>query len=211
MSIFVKAVIAILISTVPASTPTEVEPSPTPVVAMTEVVSRQVAEPAPVPPVGIVAPNATAAQLDRLDAAVETFTDAGLELPAIEVNFHDTNAPCKGHAGLYRAATEAHLRDTITICDTMPFYLLHELAHAWEHHAIGDDHRAHLTEEWDLPTWGSHDFAWADRGIEQAAETVAFTLSRTQPTDSAKITGYGCDFERLTGKALPQPEFFNCA
>lgn len=206
MSIFVK-VIALLITTASPATSTETEPVPTP----TPPVSRQVAEPAPIPAEGIVAPGATATQLDRLDAAVAQFAAAGLDLPAIEVNFHDTNAPCNGHAGLYRAAAEAHPRDTITICDTMPFYLLHELAHAWEHHAIGDDHREHLTEEWNLPTWGSHDFAWDERGIEQAAETVAFTLSRTQPTDNDKITRYGCDFERLTGQELPNPEFFDCA
>jgi len=205
MSIFVKTVVTILITTISAGTVVESQPN-----TVAPVVSRQVAEPTPAPAEGIIAPNATAAQLQVLEAAIETFEAAGLELPAIEVRFHEDTAPCKGHGGLYRASEDPSQRDTITMCNDKKLLLFHELAHAWERRALDDHHRDHLTEAWDLPTWRDHDFDWKERATERAAHTIAFTLTRSEPTDNENINRYGCDYEKLTGVALPKPEFFSC-
>ena len=88
--------------------------------------------------------------------------------------------------------------------------VVHELAHAWEHHRIDDDRRDAFTEAFGLDNWNDHDHEWGDRGIEMAANSIAYTLVQAEPTDNENITRFGCSYELLTGHELPNPEFFDC-
>jgi hypothetical protein len=216
MSIFIKAIAIVLVGASSVSVADEANTGEPNTTAESTEHSAPVFHPLgltpPTPPVtGIVAPDASASELQRLEQAVGMFESAGLALPAIEVRFHDDTEACKGHAGLYTASRTHAKPDVINICHRLRTIVLHELGHAWEHHNIDDDRRAEFIEAWDLPTWRERGFAWEERGVEQAAHTIAFTLATTAPTHNHNINRFGCSWELLTGTPLPNPEFFDCA
>ena len=210
MSIFVKALTALLIATIPALPSVEIGPSTEQVPSPHPVVHRLGLTPPPAPAEGITAPGATPEQQDRVGAAVALFENAGLELPAVEIVFNDDTGPCRGHAGLYFAADNAGDADVVQVCSRLRIVLVHELAHAWEHHRIDDHARHDFTEHFGLETWNDHDHDWEDRGIEMAANAIAYTLVQAEPTDNENIVRFGCSYERLTGHELPNPDYFDC-
>lgn len=148
--------------------------------------------------------DATAEQADMVDAAIAQFDAAGLELPALQIEFYNGNEGCNGHAGLFLAESrdpEANV-DRITICSQMKVILLHELAHAWKHHNLDDGTREAFTAHWGLDGWNDSHDAWGDRGIERAAHTIAFTLNQAETTDSESVLRYVCGYELLTGDTI---------
>ena len=147
---------------------------------------------------------ATTEQSNLVAEAIAQFDDAGLELPALQIEFYDGNDACRGHAGLFVAASrnpEAFV-DQITICSHNTLTMLHELAHVWMHHNLDDETKDAFTTHWGLDAWNDSHDAWGDRGVERAAHTIAFTLNQSEATDNESILRYICGYELLTGSTI---------
>lgn len=146
--------------------------------------------------------NASVEQTELVTEAIAQFEDAGLDLPPLEIEFHDDDARCKGFEGIHRPAPRDQLveADRILMCNRMKIILLHELAHAWKHHNLSEETRAAFAEHWDLDNWNDMAAAWGDRAVERAAHTIAFTLNQHDPNVSAGVLRYLCGYELLTGR-----------
>jgi hypothetical protein len=93
----------------------------------------------------------------------------------------------------------------------MNLTITHEMAHAWAAMNLTDADRQGYAHVWELPTWGSHDHAWADRATEKAADTISFTLMITNPDMGDNMRNYVCTYPTLTGLALPHALSTPCA
>ncbi len=139
------------------------------------------------------------------------FALVGLELPPVQVAFHDDTKPCDGNNGLYRkSGSGAEVRICIPDVPTAAFDLLrrrtlvHELAHAWEQASLDDTQRRRLLPILDAESWYAPGSDWDRRGAERFAETIVWGLydQLRRPTlidvpcaeihaDFAAITGFG--------------------
>lgn len=165
-------------------------------------IDQQDVEPALAP---LTVVGASAEEQKTLDDALSLFEQAGLELPPLIIEFADTADSCDGYHALFRTETE----DTpaaITICHWLRLYLLHELAHAWDHHTLTDGTRQRFLEHWGLEDWADPNDEWGDRGIEMAAHSIAWSLTLTTPTTNPTMLQYVCGYQLLTGNPLPNPE-----
>lgn len=136
----------------------------------------------------------------RLDWALGRFTHAGLELPPLDVTFHDGAASCDGHRGLYRLVDG--IAD-IEICTTTDHVILHEIAHAWVETNLNADHRSIWMDYWGLDTWNRQDIDWSLRGNEKAADAIAYALGRIPSDPADSLLKYLCGYQLLTGDPLP--------
>lgn len=155
--------------------------------------------------------NAGPAEIELVNEAVRRFEAHGMHLPPVEITFSDTREACDGFRGLHRQGTTQDPVDQISICDGWPVHLYHELAHAWEHHTVADATRTELLNRWQLSTWSDHSEDWEDRGIEQAAKTIAYALAYDHLPAGMNVRNYVCAFEMLTGKPLPAQVPVDCA
>lgn len=153
--------------------------------------------------------NATGIQQEQIDRAIEMFEAAGLDLPPIIIRFSEGTEDCEGNLGIYRPQPRDQ-PDVITVCAKMRITLIHELAHAWDVHSLDDERRQRFLRHWGLDNWNDKDESWYDRGSERAADTIAYTLLQTEPTDNPDILRYVCGYSVLTGQALPEPARENC-
>ena len=152
---------------------------------------------------------ATSDQMTMIDWALERYAAAGLELPPLEVLFHDDSEPCGGNMAI--AVTGAVTRIKVCTDPDAPDIviertLLHELAHIWAASALDDATRQAFLALRGLDSWSNAD-QWSERGTEQAAEIVMWalmdreimmlTLEHHEPQDLA--AGYRV----LTGQEPP--------
>lgn len=84
--------------------------------------------------------------------------------------------------------------------------LLHELAHVWMHEHVDRALIADFLRISGRATWADRDKAWGDRGMELAAETIAWALMDEPAPTMAGLGQQTCDqravlFETLTGTA----------
>jgi hypothetical protein len=136
--------------------------------------------------------------------ALGRYREAGLQaLPAIEIHLHPSDAGCRGEIGYYRAGRI----DLCTAAASEPYarkFALHELAHAWTAAHLDADTAARFLELRGLDRWNGPDDAWKERGIEQAAEIVAWGLGEgeIQPLlpEPATTDELVAAFELLTGE-----------
>ncbi|NNC43727.1 MAG: hypothetical protein HKO03_10880 [Acidimicrobiia bacterium] len=156
----------------------------------------------------VIVVGATDDQVDKVDAALALFDEAGLNLPPLEIEFSTDTTACKGHAGLFRGSDVG--RSRVIICHRMSLFLLHELAHAWAHLNLTDENRVAYSEHWGLDNWNDHSQEWKERGTEKAANTIAYTLDITVPTDNPNILALVCSYEMLTGRSLPHERLVEC-
>ena len=156
------------------------------------------------PTLSIESGTPTTEQSNLVAEAIAQFDDAGLQLPAVQIEFYDGNDGCRGHAGFFVAAPRnpEPFIDRIAICSHNQLTLLHELAHVWMHHNLDDETKNAFTTHWGLDGWNNSHDAWGDRGVERAAQTIAFTLNQSEPTDSESILRYICGYELLTGSTI---------
>lgn len=141
----------------------------------------------------------------RIENALTTFQNAGLDLPQLTITVHPNLDGCDGLAGTYipNAGNEQ-----VNLCSRNhpDFTILHELAHAWEAHAINNTTRNAFLELHNLNTWFGSDVDWKERGGEQAAETIAKgLLNRPYPTiqlDAIDLLENG--YQLLTGNHSPR-------
>lgn len=105
---------------------------------------------------------------------------AGLQPPEAEVRFHPFDPSleeCAGFAGYY---TFTGLEHRIDICGigerSRRRILLHELAHAWTYENLSESRRETFLAARELDVWNDPSVAWEERGVEHAAEIMAWGL-----------------------------------
>jgi hypothetical protein len=117
--------------------------------------------------------SSTQAELIRW--AVSRYERAGLRLPPVVVVFHDDEADCRSRRGYYldgRVDLCTGTRADPQVRDT----LMHELAHAWSEASLTvAEFRAFMRLR-GLSSWNSSDVFWPQRGFEQTAEVISWTL-----------------------------------
>ena len=142
-------------------------------------------------------------QVASVTWAIERFEAAGLELPLLTLDIHDSKAGCDGHDGLYTPRSGS---DGIDICTDAAFIILHELGHAWEHRFGTDEARAGLMAELGLDAWTGQDVKYRSRGEEVSANLVAWGLVERPLTETEIRTKAEAlaRFESLTGVPSPR-------
>jgi hypothetical protein len=152
--------------------------------------------------------DASLEQRERLHWAVGRFTDMGFALPPLDVTFHNDRADCHGFNGTYQLEGEIAVID---ICVTKRHTILHELGHAWEAQAVTDETRVEFMAYRGLTSWSDQDVEWDERGIEQAAVTIAMVLKwQSGSTGNPEFVERLCSYEVLTGKPLPDSVLVDC-
>jgi hypothetical protein len=137
--------------------------------------------------------------------ALERYETAGLQaLPPVEIHLHLSDAGCGGELGYYRAGRI----DLCTAAASEPYaqkFALHELAHAWTAAHLDANTQARFLELRGIARWNGPGDAWKERGIEQAAEIIAWGLGEgeIQPLlpESATTDELVAAFVLLTGEA----------
>jgi hypothetical protein len=137
----------------------------------------------------------------RVEWATARFADTGLTLPELRIHIHPTMDGCRGNGGLY-SHDGTHGR--IDLCTRSTWTLLHELAHAWEHHTMTDTTRRAFLDHTGLQTWADPDTDWDERGTEAAAQAIAWGLLDTPVTNPDRFTDELYLFELLTGTPSPR-------
>jgi hypothetical protein len=123
--------------------------------------------------------GADAAETEMIGWALERFEQAGLELPATVITFHDDHAGCGGSSGLYRPGDPAEVHLCIPAerpAKARKLIALHELGHAWAETRTDESTRQAFLEERGIDTWqdpGRQPHLW---GAEHAAETISWAL-----------------------------------
>lgn len=127
---------------------------------------------------------------DFLLWGLQRYESAGLPLPRVtSVTFLYDPEVCRGAGGL-AARTESGT--DITFCsrpgevcedeDCTRWHRryrhlwLHELAHAWLDDNVDDPTRQRFLELVEMERWSDHDDPWTRRGVERAANTIAYGL-----------------------------------
>jgi hypothetical protein len=142
-------------------------------------------------------------QLRQLSEAVIAFSDAGLDLPALEISFKTDASRCGGAKGLFMPGTTPW---RISICDNdVRSIIPHELAHAWERANVGDDQREAFVDLLGLENWRDHNDPWNSRGIEWAAIVIQQGVYGIPlpPALSDEAISRLEGFELLTGRVAP--------
>ena len=132
----------------------------------------------------------TPAEQNLVVAGAKRFADVGLPLPDLDIYIHSSSAGCDGYEGFYRPGTD---RDRIDICSKRTLTVLHELGHAWEHLDLTDEQRDSFMELTGTTSWADQNTDWSRRGMEVAANTVAFNLL-ADPANQTQITHRATDF-----------------
>lgn len=184
--------VATATSTAPDGTPRRM---PTPALAETT-------EPAlPDPHVPIVNSD-DEALVELAEWALERYETAGLELPALDIFFHPDREPCKENRGIFNGDLMR-----VDVCVDEPLVILHELAHAWTHVHIEPVEEAAFVTAGGFESWNDPETAWSDRGMEDAAETIAWALLEhpiQMPTSGGPIAERNAAYRLLTGSDAPR-------
>ena len=136
-----------------------------------------------------------------IEAALEQFNSAGLALPPLRIYTHGTNDGCQGNSGLYNRDGSG---TRIDLCTRGTYLILHELAHAWEYHTLSDNTRQAFLDHTGLEAWHQVDLDWEERGIEAAAQAIAWGLLDTPITNPATFPEQLHQFRLLTGINSPR-------
>ncbi len=140
-----------------------------------------------------------------IEAAIDRYESIGLDLPPLRIYVHSTQEGCQGELGTYGQYGST---DRIDLCTEAKFYVLHELAHAWEQHSISDETRNAVLDQAGLDVWHDRGIPWLRSGAEIAANTIAFGLLDLPLTETE--AGYFevqlSRFRLLTGANSPRIE-----
>jgi hypothetical protein len=136
----------------------------------------------------------TRVQLEMARWAIGRFEAAGLELPDLRIVFPGRDLRLCNGAPATALTNQQPVE--LRICWNDSFILLHELAHAWDAHNLPEDRRGpFMTIRTDVDSWTGADVPWERRGIEHAANVIAwglledpYPISRTYPNDPESLT-----------------------
>ena len=142
-------------------------------------------------------------QTSRIEKALDRFDEAGLDLPPLIIEIHDSEESCDGHGGLFVPSSDV---SRVELCSPETFILLHELGHAWESISMTDPEREAFVELAELPSWDDRSTAWKDRGREVVANTIATGLAYRELSgpDLRQFETQLGFYEVLTGAASPR-------
>jgi hypothetical protein len=186
----------------------ESEPGdPSPHAPMTQRTIRETS-PSGIPAVEPVAtePGVTGATPEQaivITWALDRYAQAGLELPPLVIEVHDSSDGCQGNRGIY---VRDGLGDVIHLCDTSTPVVLHELAHAWTEHHTSDEVRNAFLEHEGLTDWAGADVPYGERGTERASQTMSLCLAERplSADDALRYGAYLDGYEILTGRPSPR-------
>ena len=165
--------------------------------------------------------NGTDQLEELLSWGFSRYEAAGLSAPTVSrvTSHHGWSDACSGVRGLT-------LNDAVVLCfqgtglwcahDCTQWepeakeVLLHELAHAWMAEHVDQAIIAEFLRVSGQATWADRDEPWKDRGVELAAETIAWALMDEPAPTLAGLGKRTCDqraalYETLTGTA-PGPD-----
>lgn len=137
----------------------------------------------PTPVIGDISVEGSVGPLDgeAVNWAQDRFEEAALPLPDIRVTFHLDAEPCEGSQGGYTIENDEH-RVLICVSETgrardlkVKRTLLHEFAHAWDHHALSDEVRSAFTDARGSGGWLAG-VPYQERAGEHAAEVITWGL-----------------------------------
>lgn len=125
-----------------------------------------------------------------LDSAITRFSDAGMPEPRMGRVTFEPSRSCADRTGrvidadgqrrVFICIFESDLCPSAGTCDlpssNVRFAVLHELAHAWMLDHVNNETQTRLLELSDRETWQGVDVPWADRGVEYAADVIAWGL-----------------------------------
>jgi hypothetical protein len=159
------------------------------------------------PNAGVTVIGGSPAQRAMAGRAVNRFLADGLSLPPLQIHFHPHRSGCHWRLGYYEDGVAS-------ICgihaNQMSFRgVLHEMAHGWLDANLSDIERARFLDLRRLSTWNGPEVPWDDRGFEQAAEIMAWTLGdQGDGILRPAFQGHSIDelrtaYRVLTGHALP--------
>jgi hypothetical protein len=140
-----------------------------------------------------------------IESAIDRFESAGLDLPPLRIHVHASTDRCQGHLGTYG---QFGRRDRIDLCTESEFYVLHELAHAWEQNALSNEVRAAFLFYVERPFWHDRNRPWLDSGAELAANVIAWGLMKP-PLSQSQAAASADQLDRfalLTGIHSPRIE-----
>ncbi len=136
-----------------------------------------------------------------IESAIDRFDSVGLTLPDLRIYYHSDPAGCPGATAQFNQDGSG---TRVDLCTQVAYTLLHELAHAWEYHTMSDATRQAYLDHTGLLSWADPEVDWEDRGIECAANTVAWGLLETPITNPAAFVDELHSFELLTGITSPR-------
>ena len=146
----------------------------------------------------------TPARTELVDWAVGRYQAAGLELPSIDLQFHETDAGCHGNVG-WTDGFDVELCTRLAMEAGPQRIVLHELAHAWCNANLDEAGREAFDRFRGSPSWNGSTSSWKARGTEQAAEIIAWGLGdgTMLPLIEGDVSpeGLASAFELLTGRA----------
>jgi hypothetical protein len=133
------------------------------------------------------------------------FEIAQLDVPEVEVHFHDDPAGCYGYLGYAKGGR-------VDLCTTLVNVmsrraLLHEMGHIWLDEHIDASEQARFLELRGLRSWNSRDVPWNLRGYEHGAEVFAWALGERIITPSIpdnEPEKLELAFRMLSGRELPE-------
>ena len=138
--------------------------------------------------------NASGRQVDFVRWLFDRYATGSLEQPEIAAVWFPPSVDCSLAEGIAKREDDRFEGGhTVTLCFTpdetsshwpgveWPVHVvhqgLHELAHAWMYDHLDDADRLAFLRRVGLDTWRGADVFWPERGVEAAAETIAWGLA----------------------------------
>lgn len=163
--------------------------------------------------------NGTPVLEELVVSGLDRFADAGLERPRLDSVTFEPSRRCEARSG--RLLQDEASRD-IFLCifesDICPgdgecvepslglvSNVLHELGHAWILDNVGAEARDQLLEISGRRVWDDLDVPWSERGVEYAAEVIAWGLL-PDPPPMVRIGRPPCRELELAFQALTQAD-----
>jgi hypothetical protein len=155
--------------------------------------------------------TATTPASERLATwAVTRYASAGLDLPSLEIRFHDDPSDCHGRLGYYEDGVVDVCHEHLDGLAART--IVHEMAHGWLEANLTAADRERFLNLRGLSNWNDRSADWDQRGYEQAAETMAWAIgdqadgifapsfANNSPLELAAA------YRTLTGRPLPSLE-----
>jgi hypothetical protein len=158
-----------------------------------------------------------------LEAAIRRFGEAGLAEPVLDSVTYEPSRACADRSGrvleadgqrrVFICIYESDLCPNLRSCDvpssSSRFATLHELGHVWMLDNVDREIQSELLSLSGRTTWLGTDVLWVDRGVEYAADVVAWGLLEEE-VDMVRIRRPGRDelaaaFCLLTGSSPLRP------
>ena len=118
------------------------------------------------------------------------------------LHLHRDEGACQGHRGIFNGDLMR-----VDVCDAGPLVVLHELAHAWTHVRVNGTQEDAYVQAGEFGAWTSPETPWNERGMEHAADTIAWALQE-QPirmlVEDGPIAERNEFFRMLTGRDAPR-------